>query len=199
MPLLPLDPLLSPADLLGPLESLGVLGGAWWVLHTRPRAEKSVARQLFRRRLPFFLPLYPREGWSRGRLLRSYLPLFTGYVFLRGDREARLEALQTNLVARVLPVQDHEQLHKDLMQVHELIRSGLPMRPEDRLEPGRPVEIIAGPLAGLQGRLLRRCNQGRFLIEVQFLQRGVSVDIENWMIQALTESPSPWSAMAQCG
>ena len=52
--------------------------------------------------MPFFLPLHERHWRNRGRQFRSYLPLFPGYVFLRGTADERLKALETNLVANVL-------------------------------------------------------------------------------------------------
>src|SRR5262249_43471458 len=61
MPLLPLEPFVFPDDLLDqPLTGDATLG-SWWVLHTRPRAEKSLARRLLRASTPFFLPLCKRQ------------------------------------------------------------------------------------------------------------------------------------------
>jgi len=155
----------------------------WWVLHTRPRAEKALARQCMKRDLPFFLPLYHRKWRNRGRLQSSYLPLFPGYIFLLGDSEARLTALETNLVAQVIPVIQQEQLHDDLARVNQLIASDMTLTPEGRLEPGKPVSVGGGPLAGLEGQRIRRGKNSIFLVEVRFLQQGVSVELESWMIQ----------------
>ncbi len=183
MPLLPLEPFVFPDDLLDQPAFLPELITKWWVLHTRPRAEKSLARRLLRSTIPFFLPLCKRQWRHRGRLLCSYVPLFPSYVFLRGDHPAVVKTLETNLVARVLPVEDQAQLHGDLARVYCLIASDAPLTPEDRLKPGALVEIISGPLAGLEGKVLRRGKQLKFIVEVQFLQRGVSVEIESWMIE----------------
>ena len=113
------------------------------------------------------------------------IPLFPGYVFLRGDAHDRLDALATNLVAHVLPVDDQDQLHNCLSRIHRLLATGAPVTPEDRLEPGDPVEIIRGPLAGLEGKVLKRGKHLKFIIEVQFLRRAVSAEVEHWMIQPL--------------
>src|SRR5205807_8304193 len=123
--------------------------GRWWVLHTRPRAEKTLARRFQGRGIPYFLPLYHREWRSNGRQFRSYLPLFPGYVFLHGDEFARLAALETNLVAQVLPVEDQHQLYADLRRVYKLLSTGAPVMPEDRLAPGDTVEVVKGPFTGL--------------------------------------------------
>jgi transcriptional antiterminator RfaH len=193
MPLLPLEPYLYPNNLFEP--SAAAVDGAerWWVLHSRPRAEKAMARQFLARRLTFFLPLYQKQWRSSGRMQCSYPPLFPGYIFLRGDDDARVAALTTNLVANVLAVPDQAGLYADLARVNHLMESGSALTPEEHLEPGTLVEISAGPLAGLTGKVLHRGKKLHFFIEVQLLQQGVSVEIESWMFQPVrgrrAESP----------
>jgi len=184
MPLLPLEPFIYPEDLLH-ADDDSLETRVWWVLHTRPRAEKALARKLLAEKLEFFLPLYTRQFASRSRQLSSHLPLFPGYVFLRGDIEVRLQALKSNLVANTLPVGDTPQLRADLLRVWRVMQGEVPLLPEERLPPGAPVEIIAGALKGLEGKVLRRGKQLRLVIEVKLLQRGVSVEVEDWMIRPL--------------
>src|SRR5262245_49232316 len=117
----------------------------------------------------------------------AYLPLFSGYLFLHGDSQDRQHAVETNLVARVLHVEDQEQLHDDLARVHHLMASGVSMAPEERLQPGMFVEIVSGPLAGMEGKIVRRKKKMRFFLEVQFVKQGVSVEVDGWMIQPLAE------------
>lgn len=189
MPVLPLEPSVYPDDLLDLGLSSGECPDRWWVLHTRPRAEKSLARRMLKRGIAFFLPLYQRPVKHRGRIIHSYNPLFPGYLFLRGTEQARLHALETNLVARCLSVADQQQLHGDLARVHQLILVDSTVTPEDQLHPGTRVEIIHGPLIGMEGKILRRGKLLRFFVEVRFLQRGVSVEIDQWMIRPLDENP----------
>jgi transcriptional antiterminator RfaH len=187
MPLLPLETFVFPEDLLTsppppePEEK-------WWVLHTRPRAEKSLARKFLNGRLSFYLPLYERRWRSRGRALSSFMPLFPGYVFLFGAAEARLAALATNLIVNVLPVSDQGRLRGDLVRVNHLLTAGSGVSPELGLMPGTPVMVVAGPLAGIEGKVLDLGKGLRFFIEVQFLQRGVSVEIDPWMVSPLTST-----------
>src|SRR5262249_28002079 len=104
MPVLAQEPDLYPDCLLSEAASVDESDKVWWVLHTRPRQEKSLARQLYSGRIPYYLPLIPRRWRLRGRLVTSHVPLFPGYVFLFGDRQERLSALMTNRVVRVLDV-----------------------------------------------------------------------------------------------
>lgn len=185
MPVLQREPNIWPDGLFSELAERSMDALPWWVLHTRPRTEKQVARLLLRADVSFFLPLYERTRQIQRRTVRSHLPLFPGYVFLRGGDDARQAALQTNLLANCLKVHDQEQLAEDLVRTYKLLASGARVTPESRLQPGMPAEIIRGPLAGCRGRVLR-CGSGmRFVIEVIFLHQGASVEVEAHMVQPL--------------
>jgi transcriptional antiterminator RfaH len=194
MPILPPEPCIYPDGLFLDPAWVPDEGQRWLVLHTRPRAEKALARRFLARSLPFYLPLFEKRWRCRGRLLRSHLPLFPGYLFLLGDPQARLEALQTNLVAHCLPVEDQERLHQDLIRVHRVLASGEPVIPEERLQPGTLVEIVEGPMSGLHGKVIRQGKRLKFFVEVNFLQQGASVEIDGWMIRPLADQPHPVGA-----
>jgi transcription antitermination factor NusG len=179
MPILPLEPFVYPNNLFEQTAAADAKDGRWWVLRTRPRAEKALARHLLGRNLGFFLPQYKK----RSRTAASYHPLFAGYMFLHGDADDRVHALETNQVAQVISVEDQMQLHSDLVRVHGLMLTDAALSPEERLQPGMLVEIVGGPLMGMKGKIVTRQNKLRFLVEVRFLQQGVSVDVESWMIQ----------------
>lgn len=184
MPLLPLETFVYPDGLLAdPL--LPPSHGRWWVLHTRPRAEKALARRFAKRGLPFYLPLHQRALRHAGRVRQSHLPLFPGYLFLFGDGDACHAAIVTNQVARVIAVEDQALLHADLARIQQLLEAGGTVIPEDRLLPGKPVEIASGPLAGLRGKVLRRGRKRLIFVEVHFLQRGASIEVEDWMLQPI--------------
>jgi transcription antitermination factor NusG len=189
MPYLPLEPFVWPNSLFEQAAPPPDQDGRWWVLRTRPRAEKALARHLLARDLRFFLPQYQKRSRSNGRNFDSFHPLFAGYMFLHGDGNDRLRALETNQIAQVLQVDDQVQLHQDLLRVHGLMLSDTALSPEERLEPGMLVEIMGGPLMGMKGKIVTRHNKKRFLVEVRFLQQGVSVDVEGWMIQPVRQQP----------
>src|SRR5262249_9435503 len=130
------------------------------------------------------------------RLFSSHLPLFPGYVFLHGAPDAPQTAFQTNQVARVIPVPDQDEFLSDLRRVFQLMRSGAPLTPQHRLEPGAWVEITSAPLAGMEGTILRRGTKLRFLVQVQFLQTGVSVEMDGCMFRPLSPSGARAAAAA---
>src|SRR5947207_391033 len=89
MPLLAAEPNVFPADLFEPGVEVAAADSHWWVLHTRPRQEKALARQLLQHRVSFYLPTIAKRLRIKGRNLTSHVPLFPGYAFLLADREQR--------------------------------------------------------------------------------------------------------------
>ena len=203
MPVLPLETTIYPEHLLDEAAPAGGGDSRWRLLHTKPRAEKALARQLARRGMAFFLPLYERRLRYRKRVVVSHLPLFPGYLFLHGEHDGRLEALRTDRVVRAIDVVDQQKLHTELRQVQQLISSGVAIAPEERLKPGMLVEITSGPLKGLDGKVLRRGSQYRFVIQVDFLGRGASCEVEGWSLRPVEHtgvaSDCDALSVARCG
>ncbi len=184
MPILPPEPHLYPETLFeAPAEAEE---RTWWVLYTRPRQEKSLARQLLKLQIPFYLPVVTSRNRIRGRILESQLPLFPNYLFLRAGADERLAALDTRRVVRSLAVPQQARFQEDLSRVRQLLLAGLPVRPEDRLVPGTTVKIRSGPLAGLRGVILRTSTGQRFVVQIDFIQRGASVLLDDYMLAAVS-------------
>jgi transcriptional antiterminator RfaH len=196
MPLLPLEPTVYPEGLLADADPPETAGRSWWVLHTKPRQEKSLARQLLRSGVSFYLPVIARRCLVRNRVQHSHVPLFAGYVFLLGDHDERVTALATGRVVRSLEVADQTGLWRDLRQICRLIATGAPIAPEERLTPGAPVEIRTGPLAGLRGTILRTASGRRFVVQVDFIHQGASVLLDDFHLAPLDAAPVPQGAPA---
>ena len=200
MPILCAEPDAYPEGLFDEASPNAGPEQAWWVLHTRPRQEKSLARQLSAGRCPFYLPQVARRLPRRGRILTSHVPLFPGYVFLLADREQRVTALATSRIVRCLPVADQEGMWRDLRHVQRLLHAGVPVTPEDRLAPGMTVEITSGPLAGLRGRIVQTASRRRFVVAVDFIQRGASVLLDDCRLApAEADAPHPPGREARRG
>lgn len=167
-----------PADLLDLDPAANPLSGTWSAVHTRPRAEKALARRLRVAGVPFYLPQYERRYRQQRRLVKSQLPLFPGYLFIHADDDQRLTTWNATQTASVIDVADQAAFRADLLAIRELVESGAEIAPEDRLEPGSRAEIVGGPFKGREGVVLRRGSQLRLVVAVDFLQKGASVEVE---------------------
>jgi transcriptional antiterminator RfaH len=183
MPILSSEPAVFPEDLLTQFDPDQLPPGRWTVLHTRPRQEKSLARDLLAKEIAFFLPLRTQTSLIRGRKVTAHLPLFDGYVFLFCDADAYHAALSTRRVANTLEVPDQDRLWSDLRRLQGLIASGLPLTPEPCLSAGQLVEISSGPLAGFRGRVIRAASGCRFVVEVNFIGRAASVTCDGMTLR----------------
>lgn len=187
MPILQLEPTVYPGELLtsAPESAEDSVERRWWAVYTKARQEKALARQLLGWQVPFYLPLLPQETMTRGRRVRSHLPLFAGYLFLYGTEEERVRSLTTNRISRILDVANQEELFCDLRQVREVIESGAPLTVESRLEPGQRVRVKFGAFAGMEGTVVQRRGRVRLLIAVNYLQQGISIEIDDMMVEPL--------------
>ena len=157
----------------------------WWVVQTKPRQEKTVARALLSRETPFFLPLIPKYYMIQGRKVRSFLPLFGGYVFIHATEEQRVAILKTNRIKKFLEVIDEQLLFDELRQIHCLIDSGVPLTVESRLQPGHRVRVKNGPFEGMEGTITRRKSNMRLQVAISFLQSAVSLEINDYRVEPI--------------
>ncbi len=179
----------------GAAKSAAVADGAaaqqalcWYALRTRSRHEKRVREQLAAKGIEPFLPLV--ERWSRwkDRRTRVAFPLFPGYCFARFLLAERVAVLSAQGVVEILgtagrptPVPEGE-----IEAVRRLVTSTLPYDPHPYLREGMQVEVIRGPLAGLQGILLRKGARARLVIGVSLIRQGASVELDALDVRPLS-------------
>jgi transcription antitermination factor NusG len=188
MPILPAEPDMYPADLWQSARTDIHPGYRWFCLHTKARHEKATARDLRSRKIIHYLPQAIQESRTPGgRIIRSVIPLFSGYLFLFGDDPQRVEALRSNNLANVLEVADQQSLDRDLRQIHQMLSSGLPVIPEPTHPVGAKVKILSGPLVGLIGTVVRRGQRDQFVAVVRFLGRGATVELQDWQVERIED------------
>lgn len=186
MPILARECDLFPENLLGDTQIPIDSDCSWWALYTLSRREKELMRRLRAKEIPYYGPVYERRTRSpSGRIQTAFVPLFPNYVFVFGDQTVRYEALRTNCVSRDIRVADSARLMSDLRQIRAVLLTGLPLTPESRLESGAMVRVKSGPLCGQQGTVIRRRGESRFLVSVQFLQQGASLEVDDCDLEIL--------------
>jgi transcription antitermination factor NusG len=159
-------------------------GEAWYVLWTRSNCEQQVHDQLCAKG---FAPFLPRvEVWSRRGVVRQIarVPMFPGYLFLRHamDKTAYIEIVKAQGLVRILGERWDRLAAVPEMEVdaiQRVVRERLPVRRWAYLREGQRVRITRGPLADVEGVLVRdKPNKGMLVVSVHMLQRSVAVEVD---------------------
>ena len=175
-------PIIWPEDM-----SIADFQGNWWVAHTKSRNEKILARQLVSSKVPYFLPMHWKVSKSRGRTIRSLLPLFPGYLFFCGSEDQRLDVLKTNRAAGLIAVENQNQLVRELLPIETMLKLGKTVLPHDYIQVGQRCRVTAGPLAGSVGMVVQTPKETRLVLQVDMLGQAASVEIASDMVEKLDE------------
>lgn len=152
----------------------------WYAAYTTARHEKKVALHLERKSIDCFLPLYQAVHRWKDRRVSVQLPLFPGYVFVRIPLRERLRVLE---VPSVVHLVGSDAMHPSELPEQEIesLRQGLDPRraePWPYLKVGDRVRVKHGPLAGLEGVLLRKRDNLRLVLSIDIIMRSVAVEID---------------------
>lgn len=152
----------------------------WYSAYTRANHEKTVTEQLEARGMEHFLPLYASVRRWKDRRVTLQLPLFPGYVFVRMALQDRTKVQQIPGVARLVAFNGRPVALADeeIERLWSGLSEGICAKPHPYLTVGRRVRLKNGPLAGMQGILLRRKGNFRVVISIDLIQRSVAVDAD---------------------
>jgi transcriptional antiterminator RfaH len=170
-----------------PDKSIGDFTDQWWVAHTKSRNEKALAQDLIGKNISYFLPMSWRAHRRKGRTFRSLLPLFSGYLFFCGQENQRIEVLRTNRVANLIEVKNQRKLVAELLQVEQALRAGAPLLPHKYIKAGQLCRVIAGPLADLQGIIVKTKGSARLVLQIDMLGQATSAEVDTDMIEILND------------
>jgi transcription antitermination factor NusG len=165
-------------DAMATLQEL-LMAPRWYVAYTFPRHEKAVAEQLKLKSVESYLPVFEKLNRWKDRMARVQLPLFPGYVFVRIPLRERMKVLESSGVLRLVGFNGHA---TPLPEGEiESLRTYLAFRkaePFPYLTTGKRVEVQAGPLAGLEGLVVRRKGKMRIVVSIDSIQRSIALELE---------------------
>jgi transcription antitermination factor NusG len=154
----------------------------WFAVHTRSKSEKFVQRMLAKKGIYAWLPLQ--------KLLRRYTrstrmtekPLINCYVFVKIVKEQYVPVLETENVAGFV------RFSKNLIAIPEAeidilkkitLEDGLDVEAvRGGFSEGDPVEIAAGNLAGLKGRIVKMEGKRKFQVELNYLFHSLLISVD---------------------
>ena len=159
----------------------------WMVLHVRARQEKAVAKFLAAAGIEHDLPLVERVTVTRGRKHRSEVPLFSSYVFLKGEKQNAYDAIATKRVSSFIEVNDQDQLQIELEAIHRALEGGYEVEDFPSLAIGARARVTKGPLLGVEGVVVEEARRTCLVLHVEILGRGASVEIERDLLEEIED------------
>ncbi|MGM0682496.1 MAG: transcription termination/antitermination NusG family protein [Thermodesulfobacteriota bacterium] len=157
----------------------------WWVARTKSRQEKALAWNLLSRGVEYFLPLVTRPQKQKGRMRTSIAPLFNGYLFFKGTNMERYEAVSTGRIAQVMEVADQAGLYRELKSLAQVTEQRMHLELCDFVNTGQRVQIIQGPLEGIEGVVQKQKNKTRLILKVESICQAAAVEVDLDQIRAL--------------
>ena len=168
----------------------------WYALYVFSNHEKRVEQHLQTREVEVFLPLCTVvKRWKNRTTAKVHIPLFAGYAFVRISPFERVRVLEApgvlsmvGVAGKPTPLPDHE---------IEILKIGLHLRrvdPHPYLKVGNRARIRSGPLAGLEGVVVRKDDRLRIVLSLDLIMRSVAVQIEADELEPCSERPMRYSS-----
>ena len=172
---------------------------SWYAVSTRSRQEKVIASMLDYLAVANFLPLIKEEHRWSDRKQMVAMPLFQGYVFVRitTSGELQLRVLKVPGVVDFvrarggpLPIPD-----KEIEDVRAVLSHGVGCSSYPFLKAGDRVRVVRGPLAGIEGTLIRSGSQSKLVISIEMIQRSVAASVAESDVEPVYHSPTHQQAL----
>jgi len=134
-----------------------------------------------------FLPLYAATHNWKDRTKALSLPLFPCYVFLNGGIERRLQILTTPGIYGLVSSAGQPAAIPDIEieAIRRVVESGTRVEAHPFLKCGNRVRVKCGPLAGIEGILVRKKNISRLVLSVEILGTAASIEVAAFQVEAV--------------
>mgnify|MGYP001257698212 FL=1 len=152
----------------------------WYALRTKSRHEKLVRDQLDKQGIEPLLPTVKRLSQWKDRKKEIEVPLFSGYCFVRFTQGEKAPVQKVTGVVEIVGSRSRPEPipEQEIDALRRLMISVLPYDPHPYLHEGMQVEVVRGPLQGVQGILLRKEKRHRLVIGIRLIQQAAAVEID---------------------
>ncbi|MCL4708162.1 hypothetical protein KJ068_23640 [bacterium] len=170
-------------------------GEHWYAIYCKSRHERIVRDRLTAKGIENYLADYvTRVKWGT-RLRKFKKNLLPGYVLVRANMQPDiyLTILQTQSVVKFVGrpwprlswIPDEQ-----VRSLRLLLESHQQFEEIPYFKAGERVEVIVGPLAGLQGFIQGPANpKHRVIVSIALLRRSVSIEIDACLLRRATHVP----------
>lgn len=156
----------------------------WFAVYTNFKAEKKVAERLKEAGFEVYLPLMTTMRQWSDRKKKVKVPLINSYVFVRSTFEGLRPSVRIQGVVGVLKhlgkpaiIRDYEIENMKILLREGDGLEGIHSNLSEQIKPGEPVEITAGPLAGLKAEFVEFQGKSTVIARVQALNSYMRVHV----------------------
>ncbi len=159
----------------------------WFAVGTRSKCEKIVQQTLAKKGVHAYVPLVKSVKKYLRKIRHVEKPLIGCYVFVRITKEEYVRVLETENITGFV------RFSKNLIAIPEeeiTVLKKIVMESDIELEilagtvyPGDPVIIAAGPLTGLQGKVVKVEGKRKFQVELERLGYSLLITIDAQFVQ----------------
>lgn len=165
----------------------------WFAVHTRYQHERFVESALAGKGFRTFLPTYKEtRSWGDRRKVISS-PLFPGYMFVSDARERKLDILTVPGACDIVSIQGIPAAipQEEMETVMKVAACAEGLRPYPFLKQGDLVKVVSGPLAGIDGVLVKEKGGCWLVISIQLMGRSAAVAVDRDSIVPLWSNGLP--------
>jgi transcriptional antiterminator NusG len=165
----------------------------WFALLTRSNFEQTVYTSLTKKKIEVFLPTIRKKSTRKDRHLMLERPLFPGYIFVKSTFQSadQLNILKTTGAVRLIgtqagpvPIPD---IQIESLKILTSANMDLITGTNVMLRKGDPVQVLSGPMAGVQGEFISQKGRGRVVIRIDILGQYAGVEIEEENIEKIPD------------
>ena len=149
----------------------------WHVVHAKPRCEKKFSEFCAAHSVVVDLPLREETKIYQRRKVTVHKPVFPGYVFVNYSSGEKATILKSNMIVRILPVENQDQLIRELAQVRLALSVDPTLDACAAFQSGKRVSIMKGPFQGLEGVVQTIKGKAKVVLNVEMIGRALAVEV----------------------
>jgi transcription antitermination factor NusG len=161
----------------------------WYALYTKPRHEKKVNTLLIEKKIEVYLPVIERLSQWKDRKKKIEEPLFKSYIFTNFLYKNRFDVLQTDGVVKIINFNGEPAVVPDwqIASLKKMLECPETLQLEQYIRPGELAEVLAGPLSGMKGTVVRRKGKSRLVLTIDGIMQSVSVEVEEGNLKKIKD------------
>lgn len=165
---------------------------SWYILYTKPRAEKKLHEELLESNIDSYLPIITEKRKWSDRIKTIHSPLFSSYLFVKIDYQNESKSvLKKNHALQFIhfegkpAILDEEEIEMIKIFLKEY-PDKLKVEEMEKIQIGNEIEIKSGPFAGKKGIIEKIKNKTYLVLKLKTINKVLSVEVNlNELISSL--------------